>query len=46
MVQRIHLVAAARPNFMKVAPLWQALAAAEEFHHVLVHTLHHYYAKI
>ncbi len=42
MVQRIHLVAAARPNFMKVAPLWHALAAAEEFEPALVHTGQHY----
>ena len=42
MVQRIHLVAAARPNFMKVAPLWHALAAAPDFDPVLVHTGQHY----
>jgi UDP-N-acetylglucosamine 2-epimerase (non-hydrolysing) len=42
MVQRIHLVAAARPNFMKVAPLWHALEAAEDFEPVLVHTGQHY----
>src|SRR5688572_4524972 len=42
MVQRIHLVAAARPNFMKVAPLWHALAAAPDFAPVLVHTGQHY----
>ena len=23
---KIHLIAAARPNFMKIAPLWHALA--------------------
>ncbi|HEV2747115.1 MAG TPA: UDP-N-acetylglucosamine 2-epimerase (non-hydrolyzing) [Allosphingosinicella sp.] len=42
MTQRIHLVAAARPNFMKVAPLWHALAAAADFDPVLVHTGQHY----
>jgi UDP-N-acetylglucosamine 2-epimerase (non-hydrolysing) len=42
MAQRIHLVAAARPNFMKVAPLWHALAAAPDFKPVLVHTGQHY----
>jgi len=42
MAQRIHLVAAARPNFMKVAPLWHALAAAPGFAPVLVHTGQHY----
>jgi UDP-N-acetylglucosamine 2-epimerase (non-hydrolysing) len=42
MAQRIHLVAAARPNFMKVAPLWHALAAAPDFTPILVHTGQHY----
>jgi UDP-N-acetylglucosamine 2-epimerase (non-hydrolysing) len=41
-VQRVHLIAAARPNFMKVAPLWHALAAADDFVPVLVHTGQHY----
>lgn len=42
MTQRIHLVVAARPNFMKVAPLWHALAAAPGFMPVLVHSGQHY----
>jgi UDP-N-acetylglucosamine 2-epimerase (non-hydrolysing) len=42
MAQRIHLVAAARPNFMKVAPLWHALHAAPDFTPVLIHTGQHY----
>ena len=42
MAQRIHLIAAARPNFMKVAPLWHALAAAPGFEPALVHTGQHY----
>jgi UDP-N-acetylglucosamine 2-epimerase (non-hydrolysing) len=42
MVHRIHMIAAARPNFMKVAPLWHALAAAPGFTPVLVHTGQHY----
>jgi UDP-N-acetylglucosamine 2-epimerase (non-hydrolysing) len=42
MAQRIHLVAAARPNFMKVAPLWHALAAAPDFDPALIHTGQHY----
>lgn len=29
--QTVHLIAAARPNFMKVAPLWHALAATDDF---------------
>lgn len=46
MSQRIHLVAAARPNFMKVAPLWHALSAAPDFEPVLVHTGQHYDANM
>jgi UDP-N-acetylglucosamine 2-epimerase (non-hydrolysing) len=42
MVQRIHLIAAARPNFMKVAPLWHALEAAPGFTPILIHTGQHY----
>ena len=42
MTQRIHLIAAARPNFMKVAPLWHALAAAPDFDPLLIHTGQHY----
>jgi UDP-N-acetylglucosamine 2-epimerase (non-hydrolysing) len=42
MIQRVHLIAAARPNFMKVAPLWHALAAAPDFEPVLIHTGQHY----
>ncbi|MAF84705.1 MAG: UDP-N-acetylglucosamine 2-epimerase (non-hydrolyzing) [Chromatiales bacterium] len=39
---RIHLIAAARPNFMKVAPLFHALQADEAFEVCLVHTGQHY----
>lgn len=39
---RVHLIAAARPNFMKVAPLWHALNAAPDFAPVLIHTGQHY----
>jgi UDP-N-acetylglucosamine 2-epimerase (non-hydrolysing) len=39
---RILLVAAARPNFMKVAPVWRALDASKQFHITLVHTGQHY----
>lgn len=38
----IHLIAAARPNFMKIAPLYHALGAAEWAKPVLVHTGQHY----
>jgi UDP-N-acetylglucosamine 2-epimerase (non-hydrolysing) len=46
MIQRVHLIAAARPNFMKVAPLWHALAATDDFKPVLVHTGQHYDANM
>jgi UDP-N-acetylglucosamine 2-epimerase (non-hydrolysing) len=40
---RIHLVAGARPNFMKIAPLWHALARANAgFDTAIVHTGQHY----
>lgn len=42
----VHLVAAARPNFMKVAPLWHALTATPDFHPVLIHTGQHYDAAM
>ena len=38
----ILLVAGARPNFMKVAPVWRALEATGKFSLVLVHTGQHY----
>ena len=39
----IHLVAGARPNFMKIAPLWHALRRCEgEFDAAIVHTGQHY----
>lgn len=38
----ILLVAGARPNFMKVAPVWRALDALKQFRLVLVHTGQHY----
>ena len=38
----IHLITAARPNMMKIAPLYQKLAAIPWAHPVLVHTGQHY----
>jgi len=38
----VHLIAAARPNFMKVAPLFHALGASGWANPVLVHTGQHY----
>ncbi len=39
---KIHLVAAARPNFMKIAPLYHALAKEDWADPVIVHTGQHY----
>ncbi len=39
---RLHLIAAARPNFMKVAPLYHALADQPWCSVALVHTGQHY----
>jgi UDP-N-acetylglucosamine 2-epimerase (non-hydrolysing) len=38
----IHLIAAARPNFMKIAPLYHALKSEEWVEPVIVHTGQHY----
>ena len=46
MTRIVHLIAAARPNFMKVAPLWHALTAAPDFTPVLIHTGQHYDANM
>lgn len=43
---RIHLVAGARPNFMKVGPLYHALAKTDWAVPVLVHTGQHYSAEM
>jgi UDP-N-acetylglucosamine 2-epimerase (non-hydrolysing) len=42
----VHLIAAARPNFMKVAPLYHALAAAGWCSARVVHTGQHYDANM
>ena len=39
---KIHLIAAARPNFMKVAPLYHALKSTDWANPLLVHTGQHY----
>jgi UDP-N-acetylglucosamine 2-epimerase (non-hydrolysing) len=46
MAKTVHLIAAARPNFMKVAPLWHALTDADDFRPVLIHTGQHYDANM
>ena len=38
----IHLIAAARPNFMKIAPLYHALRKEDWANPVIVHTGQHY----
>ena len=38
---KVHLIAAARPNFMKVAPLYHALQRADWCNPILVHTGQH-----
>ncbi|MBK5910361.1 UDP-N-acetylglucosamine 2-epimerase (non-hydrolyzing) [Rhodothalassium salexigens] len=40
--QTIHLICAARPNFMKIAPLYHALKATDWARPVLIHTGQHY----
>ncbi len=42
----LHLIAAARPNFMKVAPLYHALREQSWCRAVLVHTGQHYDASM
>ncbi len=44
--QKIHLIAAARPNFMKVAPLYHALADENWCTAHIVHTGQHYDANM
>lgn len=44
--QQVHLIAAARPNFMKVAPLYHALKAEDWCEPLLVHTGQHYDANM
>lgn len=41
-MKTIHLVAAARPNFMKIAPLFHALSKDNRCDPVIVHTGQHY----
>lgn len=41
-MKRIHLIAAARPNFMKIAPLYHALAKESWCEVFVVHTGQHY----
>lgn len=45
-IKTVHLIAAARPNFMKVAPLYHALERDPDFAVKLVHTGQHYDANM
>ncbi|HUZ73694.1 MAG TPA: UDP-N-acetylglucosamine 2-epimerase (non-hydrolyzing) [Stellaceae bacterium] len=42
----VHLIVAARPNFMKMAPLWHALREERWCRPILVHTGQHYDADM
>jgi UDP-N-acetylglucosamine 2-epimerase (non-hydrolysing) len=42
----VHLIAAARPNFMKIAPLYHALSRAPWCRPLIVHTGQHYDANM
>jgi UDP-N-acetylglucosamine 2-epimerase (non-hydrolysing) len=42
----LHLIAAARPNFMKIAPLWHQLRSEPWARSTLVHTGQHYDANM
>jgi UDP-N-acetylglucosamine 2-epimerase (non-hydrolysing) len=43
MSKNVFLIAAARPNFMKIAPLWRAMSTgSDSLHPVLIHTGQHY----
>jgi len=41
-MKKIHLIAAARPNFMKIAPLYHAFSKADWCETFIVHTGQHY----
>lgn len=41
-MKTIHLICAARPNFMKIAPLYHALKNESWFKPEIVHTGQHY----
>tara|TARA_R110002049_G_scaffold147342_1_gene310159 strand:+ start:129490 stop:130581 length:1092 start_codon:yes stop_codon:yes gene_type:complete len=43
---KVHLIAAARPNFMKIAPLYHALEATDWCVPSLIHTGQHYDANM
>jgi UDP-N-acetylglucosamine 2-epimerase (non-hydrolysing) len=46
MMRRIDIIAGARPNFMKIAPIIRAIEARERLTYRLVHTGQHYDARM
>ncbi|WP_332444457.1 non-hydrolyzing UDP-N-acetylglucosamine 2-epimerase [Wolinella succinogenes] len=46
MGKKIHLIAAARPNFMKIAPLYHEIKKHPIFDPIIVHTGQHYDANM
>ncbi len=46
MARTFHLIAAARPNFMKIAPIYHAMAADDWCEPMIVHTGQHYEANM
>lgn len=46
MMTKVNLIAAARPNFMKIAPLYHALEATDWCEPTLIHTGQHYDANM
>ena len=46
MTRTFHLISAARPNFMKIAPVYHALKAADWCEPVIIHTGQHYDANM
>jgi UDP-N-acetylglucosamine 2-epimerase (non-hydrolysing) len=45
-IKKIHLICAARPNFMKVAPLYHAMKREAWCQPLIVHTGQHYDANM
>ena len=43
---KILLVAGARPNFVKIAPLFRVFASCEQYEPILIHTGQHYDAQM
>lgn len=46
MIKKVHLIAAARPNFMKIGPLYHAMKSDVDLEIRIVHTGQHYDANM